>query len=602
MAIGRTNSTRGCVRDRRSGERENAYSLAFRTSFDAAFLRSAPWIAFLLGCDCVTHVGWHFRELAHTPAVALSIFSSLLGIGYLAAAFLMARFQVGGAVANQAATLLLGLSALNGLWRYYLTLDRWYVGGILLLLALACVLMRLAAFVKLAAIVLVGLYAVTWAREPADSADLRNDGLAVSTIGLIVVLSRRHIAHVAADLALNDERLQQELQATVARLHDEIRERRASESKLRMSEERYRALFDNSIVGVFQCAGDGRFTLANAVLATMLDYDGADAMMRSSLATHWPLAPASPLADFQHRFEAGQLDGGEYVLERKDGSLLTVMLYARKRSDAQGLLVGYEGLLVDITARKEAEEALREHREQLAQVSRLASLAETMAAIAHEVNQPLHAIASFAGASVEMIANSRDDAAATVAQWNQRIAEEANRAGEVIRRLRSFAHMAQPEPGPADVDEMIRRSLVLVGPLLAQCQVEVEVAHDHDATVVWAEQLLIEQVLTNLIRNACEAMRGNAHKPRKLAIAASRGQSFAEISVSDTGRGLSSDAANKLFEAFVTTKHDGIGLGLAISRTIVEAHGGEIVARSSHRGATFSLTLPLYKEQESCVA
>ena len=384
----------------------------------------------------------------------------------------------------------------------------------------------------------------------------------------------------------------------MAYLQDEVRIRTESEAHLRESEERYRTLFDNSIVGVFRCTPDGRLLLANTILANMLGYESAAELQERSLTDHFPMDTAHDSPSRKPSFELSHLNGGEHCLRRCDGTSLPVALHARLMVDENGTPLGYEGLVLDITARKQAEETLRRHREQLTHVTWLASLSETLAAIAHEVNQPLNAIAGFAGASVRTVLECTDPAVVQVRQWNERIADEASRAGEIIRRLRGLAHLDSPRLAPVGWRELVRSVLAITQPLLEALSVEIELEHDSAVSDVLVERLLIEQVLINLIRNACEAMNDTPASRRKITIQAIRNERFVQISVSDTGTGISSADGPRIFEPFVTTKVDGIGLGLAISRSIIESHGGQIwTEMKAGPGATFCFALPLAMEQ-----
>lgn len=294
------------------------------------------------------------------------------------------------------------------------------------------------------------------------------------------------------------------------------------------------------------------------------------------------------------------LNGGEHVLIRRDGQPMTVVLHALGISEGDHGVAGYEGLMLDVTARKAAEAALQQHREQLTHVSRLASLGEMLAAIAHEVHQPLHAIAAFAGASVKTMSDSSDPMATKVRHWNVRIGEQATRAGEIIHRLRRFAHKEEPQRTQVNLHDLIKESLALIEPFLDRHRVKVRIDHDGDLPPVFVDRVLIEQVFTNLFRNACEAMSGNAEVPRRLTVQARHRRDIVEVAVIDAGVGLAAAADGRdIFAAFVSSKPDGLGLGLAISRTIVEAHGGRIWAsQNQDRGTTFHVALPLVPRKE----
>jgi PAS domain S-box-containing protein len=253
----------------------------------------------------------------------------------------------------------------------------------------------------------------------------------------------------------------------------------------------------------------------------------------------------------------------------------------------------------DVTDRHRAEEQARQHLQSLAHVTRVSSMGEMASAIAHEINQPLTAIANYVYACIRLL---RSGAATTkeTLEVMQRVASEAERAGEVVRKMRSFVRGEEGQVSAVDANFLVAEVLRLAAPEARHSGVELVPALGADLREVRADSIQIQQVLLNLVRNAVEAIVAGGTNERTVRIETARGEpGFVEIRVSDTGPGLASDALEQVFEPFYTTKADGIGIGLALSRSIADAHGGRLWAIAAPgRGATFHLSLPIATEPE----
>ena len=279
---------------------------------------------------------------------------------------------------------------------------------------------------------------------------------------------------------------------------------------------------------------------------------------------------------------------------KKDGTSFPVEYTCTPIRTEGGNVTGSVVVFRDITERKEAEERTLQHQQQLAHVARLSTMGEMASGIAHELNQPLTAITMNARACLRML-DSSHAAAETCSDVMEKIADEAQLAGEVIRQIRHFIRKEQPERRPVRVSDMVREVLQLIRTDVRQAGVRVTLELDPDADRVLAQDIQIEQVLLNLTRNAIEAMTEVAPGVRTLVITSVlKSPDVVEISVSDTGPGLSEDMRQRLFTPFATTKPQGLGLGLSISSGIIGAHDSRLVVESEpDKGATFSFTLPL---------
>jgi C4-dicarboxylate-specific signal transduction histidine kinase len=252
----------------------------------------------------------------------------------------------------------------------------------------------------------------------------------------------------------------------------------------------------------------------------------------------------------------------------------------------------YIAVLRDVSARKEMEGQLREREADLARSLRLAAAAETAGALAHELNQPLSAIATYVRACTLLL--DRPDANRDrLVQTMQTVVAEAGRAGEIVRRLRDFFRSGTSHLERATVGDLVSGSVALFAPRLARHQIELAVEIDPGLPEVLVDRLQIDTVLHNLLANAIDAVKSAESEQRRISINATLSGSAVRITVSDTGPGLPPELARGVFRPFTTTKPEGMGLGLAISRSIVENHGGRLTAERTDRGAALSFTLPV---------
>jgi two-component system sensor kinase FixL len=313
----------------------------------------------------------------------------------------------------------------------------------------------------------------------------------------------------------------------------------------------------------------------------------------------------SPYREQHDAYLARYLETGErriigigrvVVGERKDGSTFPMELaVGEMRSDVGRFFTGF---IRDLTERQKTEARLQELQSELVHISRLTAMGEMASALAHELNQPLSAIANYLKGCRRLLEERSDDRSATLRDAMDKAADQALRAGHIIRRLRDFVARGESEPRVEYLTKLIEEAsaLALVG---AKDQgIHVRFQFDPEIDLVLADKVQIQQVLLNLIRNAIEAMETSSQ--RELIIATTRADNgLVAISVSDTGSGISPDIASQLFQPFVTTKRHGMGVGLSISRTIVEAHGGQIeVAPNPARGTIFRFTLRAVTNEE----
>jgi two-component system sensor histidine kinase TtrS len=286
------------------------------------------------------------------------------------------------------------------------------------------------------------------------------------------------------------------------------------------------------------------------------------------------------------------------VFWRKDGTSFPVEYSSTPIRDEQGATLGTVVVFRDVTERKEAEERVRRHQAELAHVARLSTLGEIASGIAHELNQPLTAIATNARACIRMLESGRSSGE-QCSDVMDRVAAQAERAGEVIRQIRHFVRKEPPDLRPTPLRLILDTVLGLLRPEAKRAGVELAVDQTDRDPWVLAQEIQIEQVLLNLGRNAIEAMAGSPG-PRRLVLSAKPDRhGHIALAVTDTGPGLAPDIRERVFEPFVTSKPQGMGLGLSISAGIVEVHGGSLSVESEPgSGASFRFTLPLVHPDE----
>ncbi len=376
-----------------------------------------------------------------------------------------------------------------------------------------------------------------------------------------------------------------EIKILTDRLRDENLALKAREQEL--------SLIVESIPGMIWCSGpDGAIDYVNR---RVLDY--IDAGLDSIVQNGWvnfvhPEDVESTLQVWSNAVATGRGDQSEYRLRRADGEYRWFLGISQPACDSEGRVIRWYGVLIDIHDQKNTEEALRRTQTRLSRATQIATVGELSASIAHEINQPLAAVVASGHACLHFL-SARPPNLAKAYEAAESIVRDGKEAGEVVRRIRALFKREVVEKVLLDLNDVISEVLHLLGGETTRRRVAVETDLGKDLPPVAGDRVQLQQLVLNLLLNGIEAMDPVLDRPRKLVVRSKRDSpGTVLVEIQDCGVGLKDP--DRIFEAFVTTKKNGMGMGLAICRSIVEAHNGRLWAVSEEgRGATFCLTLPL---------
>ncbi len=375
---------------------------------------------------------------------------------------------------------------------------------------------------------------------------------------------------------------------------EDITERSRIQDQLKQAEEELRLTVQHAPIGMATLDLEGHILSVNQSLCSMLGFEESQLL---GLAMKEIIHPddRAVAATLLQRLLGGEIEYARHEkrYSRRDGSLMFGIVRYSLIRDSRGRPLMFVAQIVDRTEQIQAELEVRQHRERLAQVSRLGTMGEMAAGIAHELNQPLTAIANYAQACQRMI----DADAIERAELKEilgKVSGQARRAGHVIEGLRSFVKKRAVSRKPTDMARVIRDVMMLAELDGRAHGVSITSDTQEDLPLVQADPIQLQQVILNLVRNAVDAMVGDHDGDGGVTVTA-RLEAPDEIcvSVEDHGSGIDESVATRLFDPFFTTKAEGMGMGLALSRSIVEAHGGRLNFTHNPSGGTiFTMTLP----------
>ena len=414
--------------------------------------------------------------------------------------------------------------------------------------------------------------------------------LAVSTVVVPDVREATVLERLNRDLETRIRQRTELLRSTNRVLQEQIRDRRNVLDQLREAEDRWLSIVANVTDSVVTLTRDGTILFANRpwpgavpqdmVGSTVFEFLPTEHHKRVHALLQKVYRTGTPATD---ELRLGDEPGCQRWYSNRIGPI--------KRDDRVVALVIVS---TDITPQKQAEGEAHRRQDELAHVSRLSVMGEVAAMLAHELNSPLSAISNFAGGCIRRL-RSRSYDRDELTDALEQIVRLSARAGETIHRIRGFLQKRERQLETIDVNVLVREAVEITRPHAERCRTAVRFELSAELPLLRADRIQFEQVLVNLLLNAVESMRGCRRTRREVVVRTARdGGDRLLVSVADCGRGLPDDFEACIFEPFYTTKPNGLGIGLSISRSIVEAHGGKLWARRNDGGpgATFHVCLP----------
>ncbi|MCK9381511.1 MAG: PAS domain S-box protein [Sulfuritalea sp.] len=376
-------------------------------------------------------------------------------------------------------------------------------------------------------------------------------------------------------------------------LRRHVLRRQAVEEQLRQEHAFRKAMEDSLDTGMRARNLDGEIIYVNPAFCRMVGWSAAELIGRRPPMPYWAddyLDETRALHDSVLAGE-GPGEGFELKLKRRNGETIDVLIHEAPLIDARGRHSGWMGSMVDITERKQAEERARQQQDRLQSTARLVAMGEMASSIAHELNQPLAAISSYCTGAANLLRS--DTPAAEVLPALDKAVEQARRAGQVIRRVYGLARHSEDRFELIRLEERIDDALALMEVDIRQNGIRV-VLDFQARPLVEGDPVLLEQALFNLFRNAVESMRDTAPDQRQIGITLTCADRYALLTIADRGCGIAANVADKLFDPLFTTKTEGMGMGLAICRSVVENHRGRLSFEPNPGGGTvFRILLPM---------
>lgn len=366
-----------------------------------------------------------------------------------------------------------------------------------------------------------------------------------------------------------------------------LRKRRAAEREVKREHAFRKAMEDALTVGMRARDLEGRIIYVNQAFCQMTGYDSAYLIGRGPPMPYWLPDEMEKTTAIHDAVLAGAppADGVELKFRRRDGQVLTALVYEAPLIDAEGRQNGWMGSFLDITERKQAAELARRQADQIQTTSRLVLIGEMASILAHDLNQPLATIASYQTGLMNHLANgsiSNGDIVATLAK----VGDAAQRAGQIIRRVQDFVKRNEPRFERTNIGELVARIVDVFQHEPQSPASRIALNAGPDVCISLCDSVLIEQVVINLLRNADEAMANLPKRKRRIDVSIAEANGQIEVQVADQGHGIPHDMAGDIFRPFVSTKPGGMGLGLTICRSVLEAHSSRLACSTRAGGGS----------------
>jgi two-component system sensor histidine kinase DctS len=396
---------------------------------------------------------------------------------------------------------------------------------------------------------------------------------------------------------------------SLAALSAHMRRRLAAETDLRRESAFRKAMEDSVITGLRAVDMDGRITYVNKAFCEMIGWDAGELIGRAPPFPYWPEEELETLERVTATWMGGQnpLSGFEIRIRRRAGERFFVRMYISPLVGADGRQSGWMASMVDITEQKRARAELEAShqkvvaaQERLQQTARLVTMGEMASSIAHELNQPLAAITNYCMGCVTRLESGTyrpEDLLSAM----KKASSQAERAGTIVRRTRDFVKKREPARASVPMASIVDEAVGFAEIDARKAGVEIRVEIPGDLPEVYADKIMIEQVVLNLVKNGIEAMEATGPGRREVTVSARAGEGRAvEVAVADRGHGITPEQTERLFTPFYTTKPQGMGMGLNICRSIVEFHDGRLWTEPNGGGGTvFVFTLPVGTEERA---
>ena len=357
---------------------------------------------------------------------------------------------------------------------------------------------------------------------------------------------------------------------------------------------------------VMESASDGIFIIdakklsfpiiyANPSFYTLTGYAEKEVIGKNYFLLYGSNADFQVLDEIKKSMSQGKPFYGEVLKFRKNGEKFWCLLRITPIRDAKGSITHYVGIKTDTTLMKQRNLEIEDQREELLHVTRVGKLAEFVSSLAHEISQPLTAILSYAQAGQRLL-KDKEPQLRDILQY---IINDDQRAAEVIRRLRYLLKKTKPTFDPLDINVLVNDTITLIRPHIIAKNKVVKFKSDSNLPFIQGDRIQLQQVILNLVSNSLEAMEESKDSYELVIRTSRKDENMVKVEVKDSGCGIPEENVKRLFSHFFTSKPDGLGMGLSISRSIVEAHGGRLdVANNPDHGATFYFTIPVYKKSD----